>query len=69
MEQFFFGEGAALKHMPRSAWVRAVAVSKLLRLDIGVAENLMESFEVVQRQLEFIARRRFRRLKKPGRTR
>ncbi|MBI4179885.1 cyclic nucleotide-binding domain-containing protein [bacterium] len=59
-----FGEGAALKRMPRSAWVRAVAPSKLLRLDIGVAENLMESFEVVQRQLEFIARRRFRRLKK-----
>lgn len=59
-----FGEGAALRHMPRSAWVRAVGSTKLLRLDVRVAENLMESFEVVQRQLEFIARRRTRRLRK-----
>lgn len=62
------GEGAALRHLPRSAWVRAITPAKLLRIDIRAAENLMERFEVVQRQLEFIAKRRFRRLRKVQRN-
>lgn len=59
-----FGEVAALKRAPRTASVRALKTCRLLRLDIAAAANLMESFEVVQRQLEFIARRRAKRLKK-----
>lgn len=59
-----FGEVAALKRGVRTASVRAVTPAKLLRLDISQTSNLMESFEIMQRQLEFIARRRAKRLKK-----
>jgi ATP-binding cassette subfamily B protein len=57
-----FGEVAALKRIPRSASVRARSTVKLLRLELGRAATVMENFQVLQRQLEFIARRRSKRL-------
>jgi hypothetical protein len=38
----------------------------ILRVDIGRAANIMERFEYLQRQLEFISRRRARAARAPG---
>lgn len=64
-----FGEVAALKREPRTASVRALGSARLLKLEIAATANLMEQFEVMQRQLEFIARRRANRLRKIHRSR
>ncbi|MBI3726334.1 cyclic nucleotide-binding domain-containing protein [bacterium] len=56
-----FGEAAALRGGSRTASVRALEATRLMCIDLSVAAGAMENFDCVQRQLEFVARRRSRR--------
>src|SRR5262249_25922421 len=57
-----FGEMAALERATQSPAARALTPVKVMRLDIKLAASVMEDFQVLQRQLAFIAERRARRL-------
>ena len=57
-----FGEIAALTGVTTRPGVRARTSVKVLRLDIKLAASVMENFQVLQRQLAFIATRRAKRL-------
>lgn len=58
-----FGEIGALTKVPRSASVRALVRTRLLKINLTMMANIAERFEVLQRQLEFVAERRLRILK------
>jgi CRP-like cAMP-binding protein len=57
-----FGEIAALAQVAHCPAVRALTSVKVLRLDMKLAASVMENFQVLQRQLAFIAARRAKRL-------
>lgn len=57
-----FGEIGALTKAPRSASVRTLARTRLLKINLVMIANLTEQFEVLQRQLEFVAERRIKTL-------
>lgn len=59
-----FGEIAAIKRLPRSATVRTLETTKTLRVNIKDLNQIAENFNVLQKQLEFIAQRRLQKIYK-----
>lgn len=53
-----FGEVEALQRKPRRATARALEATTLLQLDLGAAADVMQHFDIVQRQLSALAARR-----------
>jgi CRP-like cAMP-binding protein len=53
-----FGEVETLGRKPRLATARALTATTLLRLDLGAAAEVLQHFDIVQRQLLAIAARR-----------